>query len=413
VFGGQNLDPGATNDILDGTYIRDRHNRTTKRITGKLTIPFFPNACESYQTIQYYAPKKYSMSPDGRFVTFAAETYCYSPGEINRPLRTYFYLLDRDTNLNGVFDETGKTSFKIIDLLFNVVYPYGFEYGESSISADGRFILFNTGSRDPRCTIKPGLYLHDRGTSLSFAVSGRVVDAEGSPIPGVAVDIGGGRTAFTDASGFYSLQGLPGGTYYLRPASSELEFSPASRAVVVPPSASGQDFTVVSGFTPLSSLSGRVTDVFNQPLAGALVSDGQGHETLTDENGYYAFSDLEAGTYSLSAALPGYALFPSTISMDLRGETISGLNFTGIRVFSISGRVTLPDDSGLAGVLIATNLGAEALTDEEGYFTLEDIPAGGYTLTASKDGYSMYPEWKYVEVREGNAAGLHFLAEPQ
>jgi protocatechuate 3,4-dioxygenase beta subunit len=386
-------------------------------MAANFQLPRDPNACQiywGYQYIHYYPTSYLSMSPDGRFVTFSANTYCTSPDvESIAPLGSHFYLLDRDTNKNGVFDQPRYTSFKIVDLLIDLPMNC-LGYSSSSISADGRFILFTVGYTNTFvCDLQPGLYLHDRGSSLSFAVSGRILDSEGNPIPGVAVDVGGGRTAFSDASGFYSLQGLPGGTYYLRPASSELEFSPASRAVVVPPSASGQDFTVVSGFTPLSSLSGRVSDVFNQPLAGALVSDGQGHETLTDENGYYAFSDLEAGTYSLSAALPGYALFPSTISMDLRGETISGLNFTGIRVFSISGRVTLPDDSGLAGVLIATNLGAEALTDEEGYFTLEDIPAGGYTLTASMDGYSMYPEWKYVEVREGNAAGLHFLAEPQ
>ena len=352
------------------------------------------------------------ISPDGRFITFSAGLYCGdSPG--SNSLGAYILLLDRDYNQNGIYDEPDYTKFNVVDLLFGLPSYCLSSSGYPTISADGRFILFTAGNSNSFCYLETGLYLHDRGTSLSFAVSGRVLDGEGSPVPGVAVDIGGGRTAFSDASGFYSLQGLPGGTYYLRPASGELEFSPASRAVVVPPSASGQDFTVVSGFTPLSNLSGRVTDVFNQPLAGALVSDGQGHETMTDENGYYSFNDLEAGQYSLSAALPGYALYPSAISLDLRGETISGLNFTGIRVFSISGQVTLPDGGGLAGALIATNLGAEALTDEQGYFTLEDIPAGGYTVSASMDGYRMVPEWSYVEVREANAAGLHFLAEPQ
>ena len=62
-------------------------------------------------------------------------------------------------------------------------------------------------------------------------------------MPGVSLSTGPGVSTATDASGYYTLTGLISGTYTLTPTKSGYTFSPPSRTVSVPPSASGQDFT--------------------------------------------------------------------------------------------------------------------------------------------------------------------------
>jgi hypothetical protein len=75
------------------------------------------------------------------------------------------------------------------------------------------------------------------------SISGRVTYTNNNPLPGVTISNGAGHTAVTDGSGNYTLSGLPAGTYTLTPSRSGYTFSPASRTVSVPPSATGLDFT--------------------------------------------------------------------------------------------------------------------------------------------------------------------------
>ncbi|TLZ36577.1 MAG: carboxypeptidase regulatory-like domain-containing protein, partial [Gammaproteobacteria bacterium] len=53
---------------------------------------------------------------------------------------------------------------------------------------------------------------------------------------------------------------------------------------------------------------GTVRDAHNSPLAGAVVraiGPGPAHRVTTSEDGSYSISGLAAGTYTVSASLPG------------------------------------------------------------------------------------------------------------
>ena len=80
-------------------------------------------------------------------------------------------------------------------------------------------------------------------TEPTYFVSGRVRDESNNPVSGVVVSAGTGGSATTNASGYYTITGLVTGTYTLTPTKSGYTFSPPSRTVSVPPSATGQDFT--------------------------------------------------------------------------------------------------------------------------------------------------------------------------
>jgi protocatechuate 3,4-dioxygenase beta subunit len=152
-------------------------------------------------------------------------------------------------------------------------------------------------------------------TAVLSSIAGRVTDGSGNPIAGVTISDGAGHTATSDASGNYTLSGLAAGTYTLTPSKSGYTFSPASRTVSVPPSATGQNFTATVVVT--YSISGRVTDGSSNPVSGVTLSDGVGHTVTTDTSGNYLFSGLAAGTYTVTPSKSGCAFSPPSRMVSL------------------------------------------------------------------------------------------------
>lgn len=80
---------------------------------------------------------------------------------------------------------------------------------------------------------------------VGYTISGQVRDAYGTPLAGAAVtDPSTGFSALTNASGLYTLSGLPAGSYNLSAYLAGYTCTPAfPNPVSVPPSATGKDFT--------------------------------------------------------------------------------------------------------------------------------------------------------------------------
>ncbi len=87
-----------------------------------------------------------------------------------------------------------------------------------------------------RCAVAPA-------PGATYTISGQVTYADLSPISSVLVSDGIGHSVTTDASGNYTLSGLPAGTYTLTAAKAGYTFSPPSRSVTVPPDVTNKDFT--------------------------------------------------------------------------------------------------------------------------------------------------------------------------
>lgn len=80
----------------------------------------------------------------------------------------------------------------------------------------------------------------------TFAISGTVKSPAGIPIAGVAIALNGRtvtNTVLTDASGNYSLTGLPNDNYVITPSRAGLAFTPPNRSVTISGvNVTGQDF---------------------------------------------------------------------------------------------------------------------------------------------------------------------------
>lgn len=167
------------------------------------------------------------LSADGRFVVFQTDATNLVPGDTN--LAVDVYVLDRDLDRDGVFDEPGAIETNRASVTSEgLEIPSGAD--KPSISPDGRFVSF--ASREDE--IVPGdtnksrdVFVHDRVTGAteraSVAADGSEADhnsPSGSPIQSEAyssvaiVSAGGRDVAFTSqASNLVAGQTRAAGTF--------------------------------------------------------------------------------------------------------------------------------------------------------------------------------------------------------
>jgi subtilisin family serine protease len=174
---------------------------------------------------------------------------------------------------------------------------------------------------DPRNgVIIPRIKL-DQILGVTFSVSGQV-KLGGSGLAGVTLSDGSGHAATTDASGNYSITGLPGGSFTITPSRSDYTFTPINQSVTGRPSLTGANFSATQiAFT----ISGQVT-TGGSGLAGVTVSNGAGHSALTDASGNYTLNGLPAGTYTITPSNSVYTFSPVNSPVQL-GPDQSGIIF--------------------------------------------------------------------------------------
>ncbi len=122
-------------------------------------------------------------------------------------------------------------------------------------------------------------------------------------------------------------------------------------------------------------------------LEGVEVTLGD-RTTTTNANGYYAFDDVQADTYEITASLGGYE--EQTITRAVSGEETWG----SMGLAPASGSATIVgvvyEGSNTAnrvpGATVELSSGHAVTADQNGYYELADIPAGTYTISASGNG---------------------------
>ncbi len=272
----------------------------------------------------------------------------------------------------------------------------------------------------------PGLAVtdHDAATDLGTVVlapgatvEGYVRDAAGAPLEAVEVrvvpagsvertfaDLRGGELpadAVTGPDGYFALRDRGPGERL------ELRFRRRGYARLALPgieAPSEEPLAVVLG--PVSRVFGRVVDESGAPLDGAAlvldrietsvsaagttsVAGTDVSETTADDDGRFAFDDVEPGELQLSASAPGYATGEWTGLEAAPGEDLD-LELALEPGASVRGTVFAPDAEALAGVRVRyESAGSRSLvrTDGEGRFRIEGAAVAQLTLVAEHERY--------------------------
>ena len=188
----------------------------------------------------------------------------------------------------GTANRWGDYSDLTIDPIDDCTFWYTQEYYSTTSSFNWRTRIGNF--KFPNCTPGP------HGT-----LTGAVTDAgTGVPIAGASVQAGVFST-ITNGSGVYTIT-LPTGTYNVT-ASRFGYFPQTANGVVINDGATvTQNFSLVAA--PSFTVSGHVRSQSGIPIPNATVTIAGTPiaPAVTDANGFYSFSSVPQGTYSMTAA---------------------------------------------------------------------------------------------------------------
>ena len=169
----------------------------------------------------------------------------------------------------------------------------------------------------------------------------------------------------------------------------------------------GQNFSCLITF----SVSGTVTSG-GVGLSGVAVNltGAATQSTTTDSNGYYSFSGLFNGAYTITPSKAGYTFTPPSKDVTISGADITGQNFAA--TFSVSGTVT-SGGAPFPGVDVSLKGAAtqSTTTDGNGNYSFSGLLNGGpYTITPSKAGYTFTPPSIDVFISGADVTGQNFTA---
>lgn len=152
---GTNLVPGDTNDRMD-VFVRDRQKGTTERVS----VSSSGAQAEIADPLGLSLAGSEAISRDGRYVVFASDAPNLVPEDTNGARDVF--LRDRRTG------RTSRTSVTSQGLQANRWSEF------ASISADGRFVVFESGASNLAqgdTNGVPDVFLHDRVTGKTTRVS--------------------------------------------------------------------------------------------------------------------------------------------------------------------------------------------------------------------------------------------------
>lgn len=275
-------------------------------------------------------------------------------------------------------------------------------------------------------SVPPSAVGIDVALPTAFTISGTVRGDGDQPAASVAVNAcatgGSCRSASTAADGTYSIRGLVAGAYlvnfydptstYLRgyySASGFVTTAAQASPVTVPPDAGGIDVAL-----PLAlSIAGRVTDAQGVGLVGIDVTArsplGGSPTVQTASDGTYSVGGLMADSYRLwfsdsTRVHTGGYYSAAGLTQDWDAASVvtvppdaSGIDVALPAALHISGTVTGPDGTALAGIAVSATTGlagGATTTAANGTYTIGGLPAGEYRI-AFRDASADYASGYY------------------
>lgn len=222
----------------------------------------------------------------------------------------------------------------------------------------------------------------DSNANLSpGTVTGRVTNAtSGLGIAGAQVAFSGGSTT-TSGTGAYTLGNVLPGEHSVSAAATG--FATVRKPLIVTP---GSQVTLDFALAVPGGVTGRVTDAgTGLPLAATITSDGG--SVTTDGNGNYSVTGIAPGTQTLSAVSTGYT--SATRDVAVVSSAVATANFALTREAPhLEGEIhDATTRQAIAGAVVSYS-GGSAVSNSIGFYRIDNVLPGTYTLTARAPGYA-------------------------
>ena len=252
-------------------------------------------------------------------------------------------------------------------------------------------------------------------------VTGFVADViEQMPVQGASITIDGTNLSATSGvDGLYTIDNVPTGIYTITCTKDGYEDQTIYDNILSVGETIYVDFLLLpEGTINIGSLKGIVTDSETSlPLVGVVIQIEGLPVGYTSLNGTYEILQVPEGNYTVSFTLVGY-LIKTVEDVQINDGEVTTLNVELTPTSSGTGTLfcTVRDASSnflLEGVyveILTTEL--SATTSMIGTCTIQNIPAGTYTVKFSKTGYVTHNE-PDVEIQSGGYKTLNISLQPK
>ncbi|HKI43790.1 MAG TPA: carboxypeptidase regulatory-like domain-containing protein [Balneolales bacterium] len=236
-------------------------------------------------------------------------------------------------------------------------------------------------------------------------LSGKVLETgTNQPVPGALIEMDG-KIDTTTQDGKYQIDSLQTGSGALTVTATG--YTSYAQEVTINKGSNNLDIALAVKNENVGSLSGIIYESGSgAPVSSAIVEIDNKKDT-TGQDGKFSFSQIDAGSYMISVTAVDYdkASQPVTIA---KGQ--NNVNIMLVAVGNLSGTVTEEGShKSLAGVSVQLNEKIST-TNQNGSYSLEDIPAGTYNLTAKLDLYNDFSQ--SITIKKGdNKLNLQLTAK--
>jgi len=169
------------------------------------------------------------------------------------------------------------------------------------------------------------------------------------------------------------------------------------------------------GGSAFGTVAGQVTDVVTgDGIPNAAVSTNSGQSGNSDSFGDYSIANVPVGNHDVSVTAGGYdgQTTPATVSENATTTVDFALSESATGgTGTIKGTVYSGAGGKLSGVTVQVLGGSSSVTNKGGKYSIQNVPAGTQSVTASKPGY--LSQQKFVDVSAGGSATLNFTLAPQ
>ncbi|MBX7184132.1 MAG: carboxypeptidase-like regulatory domain-containing protein, partial [Vicinamibacteria bacterium] len=246
------------------------------------------------------------------------------------------------------------------------------------------------------------------------SITGRVIGADGKPVPGASVRLGrDGESTTTGRDGLFRFEDVPGRGAQPFPTSSTLSVdAPGFEAAAAAGRTSGAPVTI--RLRPSTArLTGILREPAGKPAADAVVrvaAEAVTRWVTTDAGGRFEIP----GAPSKQARLQALGRDGSALEVALPGSASLG-TLTLARAASIEGRVTQIDNGRLVPAVKVTARAAGATvvarTGVDGRYRIAGLPQGSYRVTFDEKRFVLLDR-REVEVSAGEAKTLDIALTP-
>ena len=298
---------------------------------------------------------------------------------------------------------TGNTVSALTAVASNDDYIKGSGYSRISFAAVAgtTYYIAVDGYRTTPLTYASGNIKLTSSVPVIYGIQGNVTILTNGAYRGVAnVAVTATRTtdkktftAGTSSVGGYAILNLTPGTYTVAVTSSNMKATYVGTATMPITVSNGSPRPSNINFRVQTVTSGKVFNAIAlQTVSGVTITATSGDTTagqaITDSTGSYTLA-LDPGTYTLTASGTNGTIYSATFTNPVTLGTTSSSTSYNFRALGVTGRTVTLSNQAVSGVKVdvykstdsafATSLGS-AVTDSNGFFSIEKLTAGSYTV---------------------------------